>query len=99
MPEGEPCAQRLADVDHQDCYCTAVTDKTDYYRRIQDWLQLGSLQDVNQKSGEECSRTQRDDAEIQKNPQAEREAVVHLGLVQAVVKAQSRGIPSHRQQQ
>ena len=57
-------------------------------------LQLGPLQNVDQKSGEERARAQRDDAEIEKDPQPEREAIIHVRLVQPVVQAQASRINS-----
>src|ERR1039458_9160271 len=94
MPEGEPCPQRLAHIDHQDCYRPAIADEPDHHRRVQNRLELGTLQDVNEESGEERARPQCDDSEIKKNPKTKGEAVVHIRLVQPVVQAQTGGIDS-----
>jgi hypothetical protein len=61
----------------------AVADESDDDGVFRMGAELGLLQDVDQESGEERARAERDHAEIEKNPQAEGEAVVHVGLVQA----------------
>jgi hypothetical protein len=98
MPEGKPCAQGLANVDHQDRDRAAVADEANHYGRVENRSQLGPLQDIDKKSSEERTRSQSDNAEIEKDPQAEGEAVIHICLVQPVVKAEAGRIDSHREQ-
>src|SRR5579863_5579344 len=98
MPEGEPRPQGLPNVDHQDRDRAAVADEPDDYSGVEDRLQLGALQDVDEESGEERTRAQRDDAEIEEDPQAEGEAVIHIRLVQPAVQAETGGINSDREQ-
>src|SRR5579862_8955772 len=98
MPECEPRTQRLPDIDHQYGYRPAVADEADDDCRVEDWLQHGLLQDVDEKSGEERARSQCDHAEIEKNPEAESKPVVHVGLIQAAIQAKPGRIDSDCEQ-
>src|ERR1700727_2494259 len=98
MPEGEPRAQRLADVDPQNADCAAVANKADDDGSVQNGFEFGALQDVNEKSSEECACAEGDDAEIKKNPEAEGEAIVHVGLVQPVIQAEASRVDSDGKQ-
>src|ERR1700728_542881 len=98
VPECEPRPQRLPDVDHQYRYRAAVADEADDHRSIQNRLQFNSFQDVDQKSREECPSPQRDDAEIEKDPQTKGEAVVHVGLVEPVEQAETSRVDTDREQ-
>ena len=53
-------------------------------------LQLLPLQDVEQEAGEEGAGAERDHGEVQVDPEPEREAVVHVGLVEAEGQAEVR---------
>ena len=97
MPESEPCPQGLSDIDHQNGDRAAIADKADDDGGVQDRLQLSALQNVDQKPGEERACAQGDDSQIEKDPEAEGEAIVHVGLVQPVVEAQTSGIDSQPQ--
>ena len=98
MPEGEPGPQRLPDVDHQDRDRAAVADESHDHGGVEDGFQFDALQDVDEEPGEECARAQCNNAEIQENPQAEREAVIHVGLVQAVEQAECGRVNAAPQQ-
>src|SRR5579864_5667802 len=97
MPEGEPRSQGLANVNHQDRNRTAIADETHNHGGVQNGLQLGALQNVDQKSCEERARPQGNDPQIEEDPEAEGETIVHVGLVQTVVKAQTSGVNPNSQ--
>ena len=85
IPERVPRSQRLADVDHQHDHRSADSKRI---RRTTAVLitarSSSSSEDVEQEAGEKRSRTEGDHGEIEEDPQPEREAVVHVGLVEAV---------------
>ena len=56
------------------------------------------LQDVEQEAGKKCARAERDHRQVEKDPEAEREPVVHVRLVQAFDQAQPRRVKAERQQ-
>src|SRR5579871_1773383 len=64
MPKGEPCPQWLSDIDHQNGNRSAVTDEAHDYSCVEDRFQLSLLQDIDQKSREECSRSERNNPEV-----------------------------------
>ena len=85
VPEGEPCAQGLPDVHHQDRHRAAIANQPHHHRAVQDGFEIFLLEDVNQKAGEEGARAHGDHSQVQIDPHSEGEAIVHVGLVQAVV--------------
>ena len=98
IPERVPEAQRLPDVDGQHADGAAVADEADHDRALDHRAQLLDAQDIEQKAGEERTRAQRDHGEVEEDPQAEREPVIHVGLVQAQAQAQIGGIKAESQQ-
>src|SRR5580704_10576284 len=95
MPESEPGPQWLAHIDHQNPHGSAIANEAHDDCGIQDGLEFGALEDIDQKPGKECSSTQCDHPEIKKDPQPEGETVVHVGLVEPVVQAQPRCVNSY----
>ena len=98
MPESKPCPQGLSDIDHQNGDRAAIADKADDNGGVQDRLQLSALQNVDQKPGKERACAQGNDSQIEEDPEAEGEAIVHVGLVQPEVEAQTSCIDSNRKQ-
>ena len=64
----------------------AVADHADDDGAVDHRLEFLELQDVEQEAGEEGAGAERDDREVQEDPQAEGVAVVHVGLVQALTR-------------
>src|ERR1035437_4080877 len=99
MPEGEPEAQRLSHVHQEGRHGPAITDESDDHRAVDYRLELALLEDVKQEAREEGARAQRDDGEIEEDPEAEGEAVIHVGLVEPLDKAEAGAIEAEGQQQ
>src|SRR5579871_3362327 len=97
MPERKPGSQRLSYIDHQDRHSPAITGEPDHHRGIEDRSEFLSLQDIDEESREERSGAQRDDTQIEKDPQAKGKPVIHVGLIQAAIKAKSSRIDSEGQ--
>jgi hypothetical protein len=70
----------------------AVADHADDDGAIDHSLEFLELHDVEQETGKEGARAERDDGEVHENPQSEGVAVVHVGLVQAFDEAQTGAI-------
>ncbi len=98
IPEGEPGAQRLADIHHEGAHRAAVADQADDDGAVDHRLEFLELEDVEQEAGEEGAGAERDDGEIQKDPQAEGVAVVHVGLVQAFDQAEAGAVEAEEEQ-
>jgi len=60
--------------------------------------QVADLENIEQKTGKECARAERDHRQVQEDPQAESEAVIHIGLVQPLHQAQAGRVEAERQQ-
>jgi hypothetical protein len=76
----------------------AVADQADDDGAVDHRLQFLELQDVEQEAGEEGAGAEGDDGEVDEDPQAEGEAVVHVGLVQAFDQAQAGAIDAEEEQ-
>src|ERR1022692_2222871 len=99
MPEGEPEAQRLSHVHQEGRHRPAITDESDDHRAVDYRLELALLEDVKQEAREEGARARRDDGEIEEDPEAEGEAVIHVGLVEPLDKGGAGPIGPEAQQQ
>src|ERR1022692_3046396 len=99
MPEGEPEAQRLSHVHQEGRHGPAITDEADNHSAVDYCLELGLLEDVKQEAREEGARAQRDDGEIEEDPEAEGEAVIHVGLVEPLDKAEAGAIEAEGRRQ
>ena len=91
-------AQRLSDVHRQHGHRAAVADEPDDHGAVDDGAQFVHLQDVEQKAGKERARAERDHSQVEKDPEPEREAVVHVRLVQAFDQAEPGGVEAEGQQ-
>eukprot|EP01022_Parablepharisma_sp_SALTPOND_P005728 TRINITY_DN12345_c0_g2_i1.p2 TRINITY_DN12345_c0_g2~~TRINITY_DN12345_c0_g2_i1.p2 ORF type:complete len:654 (-),score=172.14 TRINITY_DN12345_c0_g2_i1:394-2355(-) len=90
VPEAEPPADGLADVDAQHQNGAHVADEADEHRRVDDGFQLGLAHDVVQKAGEKSAGSQGDNRQVHHDPHAKGEVVVHVGLVEPQHQAQCR---------
>ena len=76
----------------------AVADQADDDGAVDDGAQFLEFQDVEQEAGEEGAGAEGDHGEIEEDPQAEGEAVVHVGLVQAFDQAEAGGVEAEGEQ-
>jgi hypothetical protein len=71
VPENEPAAQRLADVDGQDQEGRTVADKADQDRVVDDVFKQVLAHHVTQKAGEKGAAAQGDDRQVGPDPEGE----------------------------
>ena len=82
MPEREPCPDRLTDVHHQDEHRAAVADESKDHCAVDHRAQFFAAEDVQQEPCEEGAGAERDDGQIEIDPESEREPVVHVRVEQ-----------------
>jgi hypothetical protein len=86
MPVSEPCPKRLTNIKNQNHHGTRITKEPDDDREIDDVFELVNAQDIPQKPGEKGPGTQRDDRQINGDPQTESEVIVQTGRTQSLRK-------------
>jgi hypothetical protein len=82
VPEDEPSAQGLADVDGQDQKRRTVADEADEHGVVDDVLQFILADNVFEQPAEKGAAAQGDDGQVRPDPEGESVIVVHVGLVQ-----------------
>ena len=84
VPEDEPVAQRLSDVDGQNQQGRAVADEPDKHGVVDNVFEFILADDIFQQSRKEGAAAQGDDGQVGPDPQGEPVVIIHIGLVQAL---------------
>ncbi len=86
VPVTEPCADGLPDIHGQNEHGSGVAQKSNYYCKVNNIFKLIDLENVLEKTGEECTGTKCDNCKVKSNPKAEPEVVVKAGYADAVIE-------------
>ncbi|VTR63956.1 hypothetical protein DESC_120048 [Desulfosarcina cetonica] len=97
VPEDEPSAQGLADVDGQDQQGRAIADEADEHGVVDDVFEFILADDVLEQTTEKSTATHSNDGQVGPDPQGESVVVIHVGLIQSFEPAQQHGINAPRE--